>query len=543
MIDILIKNALIYDGTGNAPYEGCVAVEGDTISYAGPSIAGLVAVRTIDAGGMAVTPGFIDVHSHSEFSLFRYPDARSKLLQGVTTEVNGNCGFSAAPINNDARQHMEKEFETYGITDRWEDFGLFNDYLRARRPGINFSTLVGHGNVRASVMGYDNVPASGGDILKMAAHLGSAMANGALGMSTGLIYLPGVFSDTDEIVGIIKASSEPSGGSLNSSCGTLNSSSRLSTGDIVYASHMRSEGDFLLESIGDTLDVGRRTGCRVHLSHLKTAGKHNWHKVAGVLSLIEEAIDEGIRVTCDRYPYIASQTSLDALLPAWVYEGGDEPELLRLKNPDVLARIKSEISDKINSDNYWFGVMVSSVKSEKNKPMEGRSIGELAGKRGVDPFELVIGLLIEESLRVDAIYFSMNEDNLRRILRLDVCMVGSDSAVKGFDGSAGKPHPRGFGTFPRYIGKYVVGEGLMPLRQAIHRITKLSADTFRLAGRGVLAAGARADVVVFDVNRIRDMADFENPYMRPEGIEYVLVNGTVAVDAGSLSTERAGEVL
>lgn len=536
MVDILIKNALIYDGTGNAPYEGCVVIGGDTISYVGPSIAGPVAGRIIDAGGMAVTPGFIDVHSHSEFSLFRYPEAQSKLLQGVTTEVNGNCGFSAAPIINDARGHMEKEFESYGITERWEDFGLFKDYLRVRRPGINFSTLVGHGNLRASVMGYDNIPASVGDIVNMGEHLRSAMANGALGMSTGLIYLPGVFSDTDEIVGIIKASSEP----LN---GSLNSSSRLSATDIVYASHMRSEGDFLLESIGDTIEVGRRTGCRVHLSHLKTAGKHNWHKVAGVLSLIEEAIDEGIRVTCDRYPYIASQTSLDALLPAWVYEGGDEQELLRLKKPEILARIKNEISDKINSDNYWYGVVVSSVRSERNKPMEGRSIGELAGKRGVDPFGLVIGLLIEESLRVDAIYFSMNEDNLRRILKLDVCMVGSDSAVKGFDGSAGKPHPRGFGTFPRYIGKYVVGEGLMPLRQAIHRITKLSADTFRLADRGVLAVGARADVVIFDVDRIRDMADFENPYLRPEGIEYVLVNGTVAVDGGSLSMERAGLVL
>ncbi|MBF0343699.1 MAG: D-aminoacylase [Nitrospirae bacterium] len=521
MIDVLIKDALVYDGTGGEPFVANVGVEGDKIAFVG-DVVDIDAGCVIDANGLAASPGFIDVHGHSEFSLFRYPNADSKLLQGVTTEINGNCGLSAAPILNDAVGHLEREFIGAGIKDRWNYLKEYYASFQKIQPAINFATLVGQGNLRASVLGYENVAAASSDIAKMGLLLRDAVEQGAIGLSSGLIYCPGVYSDNDELVNLIKAAG------IN---------------NLIYATHMRSEGDFLIESIEDTIEIAQRTGIRIHLSHLKTAGSRNWHKIDEVVALIHEACNRGIRLTCDRYPYTASQTSLDTVMPSWVYDGGDELELRRLMDNGQLNRIREELHDKIESGRYWDSVMVSTVKSEKNKPLEGRRIGEIARCKGVEPFSFVTSLLVEERLAVDAIFFSMSEDNLRRILLLDSCMVGSDSSIRGLVGCTGKPHPRGFGAFPRYISKYALKEGLMPLRTAIRKITSLPAETFGIKDRGVLTKGAYADIVLFDRDSIMDCADFENPYNQPEGIMYVLVNGEIAVDSGAVTSKRAGMCL
>ncbi|MBF0487299.1 MAG: D-aminoacylase [Nitrospirae bacterium] len=529
MLDVLIKNALICDGTGGQPYSADIGVSGSKIALIAASI-NLNAELTIEAGGLVAAPGFIDVHSHSEFSLTTHPEADSKLLQGVTTEINGNCGFSAAPIYNDAQQQLEKEFLHHGVQRRWQTFKEYKEVLSEAKPAINFATLTGQGNIRGSVLGYENMEAASGDIEKMAALLRDSVADGSIGLSTGLIYSPGVFSTNDELIGLIR---------------------RSGVAPLIYATHMRSESDALIESIEDTIEVGRQTGIKIHLSHLKTAGKQNWHKIDAVINLIEKAISDGIKVTCDRYPYTASQTSLDTALPAWTYEGGDEAELARLTNPSLLQRIKAETAAFRDNDSYWKGVLVSSVKTEKNRHLEGMSIADAASAASVKPIDFAIGLLIEERLAVDAIFFSMNEDNLRRILSLPICMVGSDSSVRpiaGHNGNAsngqsGKPHPRGFGSFPRYLSKYVLSEGLMSLPEAIRKITGLPAETFGLKDRGVLRENAYADITLFDENTIRDTSEYASPWSAPEGIEYVFVNGHMAAKDGTLTAARVGMVL
>jgi N-acyl-D-amino-acid deacylase len=365
---------------------------------------------------------------------------------------------------------------------------------------------------------------------EMAALLRESIAHGSIGLSSGLIYSPGVFSTNAELIELIRLSGASS---------------------LIYATHMRSEGDTLIESIEDTIEIGRQTGIKIHLSHLKTAGRPNWHKIDAVLAAIERAVKDGIKLTCDRYPYTASQTSLDTALPAWVYEGGDEAELARLSNPAEVKKIKADTAAFREEDSYWKGVLVSSVKTEKNRHLEGKSIAEAAAERGVKPIDFAIALLIEERLQVEAIFFSMNEDNLRRILSLPMCMVGSDSSVRpllgrngnGAAAQTGKPHPRGFGSFPRYLNKYVLSEGLITLPDAIRKITGLPAQTFGLKDRGLIREGAYADITLFNEKTIRDTSEYTAPWSAPVGIEYVFVNGRLAAKAGMPTETRAGMVL
>ncbi|MBF0458813.1 MAG: D-aminoacylase [Nitrospirae bacterium] len=527
MLDVLIKNALIYDGTGRAPYKADIGVLSAKIAVVAEGVNDS-AELTIEAGGLIAAPGFIDVHSHSEFSLTTHPEADSKLLQGVTTEINGNCGFSAAPIYNDAEQQLEKEFLLHKVQKRWHTFREYKEVLSEARPAINFSTLTGQGNIRGSVLGYKNQEAESADLAAMAALLRESVAHGSIGLSTGLIYSPGVFSTNAELVELIKLSG---------------------VSPLIYATHMRSESDALIESIEDTIEIGRQTGIKVHISHLKTAGKQNWHKIDAVVSSIETAVSEGVKVTCDRYPYTASQTSLDTALPSWTYEGGDAAELARLSNHGLLKQIKAETAAFRDNDSYWKGVLVSAVTTEKNRHLEGMSIADAASTKGASPIDFAIDLLVEERLHVDAIFFSMNEDNLRRILSMPVCMVGSDSSarpVAGHNGNgnnSGKPHPRGFGSFPRYLSKYVLSEGLIPLPEAIRKITMLPAQTFGLKDRGVLRENAYADITLFDERTIRDTSEYASPWSAPEGIAYVFVNGRLAAKGGSPTATRAGMVL
>jgi N-acyl-D-amino-acid deacylase len=308
---------------------------------------------------------------------------------------------------------------------------------------------------------------------------------------------------------------------------------------------MRSEGNALVEAVEEVLKIGREAGVKVHISHLKTAGERNWQKADEVLRLLDDAIGSGLRVTCDRYPYTASSTDLDSILPSWAYAGGNDEELRRLMDKSEREKIEREIREQAGTSGYWEKIIVSSVGSEGNRWMEGETIAAISRGLGLDEVESIFRILIEEKLRVGAIFLSMSEENLRKFLSLPYCMIGSDSSARSFDGPtrAGKPHPRGFGTFPRLFNKYVREEGLLSIAGAIHKATLLAAETFGLKGRGLIGEGMCADVVIFNSREISDKATFEDPFQRPEGIIHVLVNGVPAVTEGALTGRFSGRVL
>jgi N-acyl-D-amino-acid deacylase len=519
MFDYLIKGGVVIDGSGRGPVEAHVGLQGDEIVYIGPEER--PAKNCIEAGGLVVTPGFIDTHSHSEFTLLADGRAEGKISQGVTTEVNGNCGLSAAPLYGEAYSHREADCEELGIKERWNSFGEYFGLLREKGTAINFATLCGHGNIRASVMGYKDSPPDEKEMAEMKRLLAEAVREGAKGLSTGLIYPPGVYCRTDELTEL---------------CTVLESRG-------IYASHMRSEGDALLESIEEVIAIGAKAKTRVHVSHIKTSGQRNWGKAQGAIDLMERQRASGIAVTCDRYPYIAASTDLDTVLPVWVYEGGAEEELKRLGDTKTAERIKAEIA--FRDDAYWKGVYISSTLKPQNRWMEGENVFDIALKLGQRPLDALFTVLIDERVRTGAIFFSMNEENLKKFLSLPYAMIGSDSAVRSFSGTTrtGKPHPRGFGSFARFIGKYVRGEGLMGLPEGIRRMTGLPAETFGLHRRGLLKEGFYADIALFDYQKIADTATFKAPYERAEGIAHVFVNGLPVVKEGEFTGLRPGRVL
>ncbi len=521
--DILIRGGLVYDGGLSEPRVLDVAIEGDRITYAGPP-GPAEAASVIDAKGLLVCPGFIDTHAHSDFTIVADNRAEGKIMQGVTTEVNGNCGMSAAPLYNGAFERREEDLRELGITERWHTFREYFELLVKKGTAVNVAMLAGHGNIRGSVVGYDDKAPSPEEMNGMLGLLQESIEEGAIGLSTGLIYPPGIYSQTEELIELCRP---------------------LGERGLIYASHMRSEGTALVEAVNEVLRIGREAGNRVHISHIKTAGQSNWHKADEVISLLTEAVSSGERVTCDRYPYTASSTDLDAVLPSWAYAGGNDQELRRLRDEGERARMVREMKEQGATGAYWSRVIISSVSSEANRWMEGKTISDIAAVFGTDEMDAVFRVLSEERLRVGAIFLSMAEENLGKFLSLPFCMIGSDSSARCFDGPTrrGKPHPRTFGTFPRFFGRYVRDEALMPFVEAIHRTTALAADTFGLKGRGRIAPGMYADIVVFDPGKIADTATFDDPFRRPEGIRYVLVNGKTAVTDGQYRPVLAGRVL
>ncbi|PNX50400.1 MAG: hypothetical protein BV458_13275 [Thermoplasmata archaeon M9B2D] len=523
-IDLLLKNGLVYDGSGDAPFRGNVGIKGDRIVLSGSETAESEVV--IDIDGLCVSPGFVDTHGHSEFNMIAAPECESKVLQGVTTEINGNCGLSAGPLLNDAKIRREADFVEAGIPYRWNSLKEYFVYLNERYPVINYGTLSGQGNIRASVMGYDRREPDSVELEQMRTLLMNDIIEGSLGCSTGLIYPPGVFTETNELVELLKNIG------IN--------------GQLIYATHMRSEGDRLIESIQEAIRVGWEANWNVHISHLKTGGKRNWPKIDEAIETIENSSRKGIRITFDRYPYTASATDLDTVLPSWMYEGGNEAECERLRTSSVRRILVDYLREQYGANDLYRSIMISTVTLEKNHWMEGKTVDEIAHVINRNPEEVILDLLLEEKVRVGAIFETMNEDNLRRFLSHPLCMVGSDSAVRNFKGvtAIGKPHPRAFGTFPRYLGKYIIEEGLLSLEEAIRRITSFAAETFGIVDRGRIRAGFFADLVIFDPMSVRDNATYQEPFMKPDGIHHVIINGKVAVMAGeAVRGIRSGRIL
>lgn len=519
-LDLLIKGGLVFDGTGAAPYPSDIGISQGKIAFVGEVSEG--AEKTLDASGLSVSPGFVDAHGHSEFALLSDPRAEGKALQGVSTEINGNCGLSAAPLKGEALAQRENDLREFDIKERWTDFKEYFGLLERRGPALNFATLAGHGNIRASALGFKNRPPDAKEMQEMKTLLRESASAGAIGMSTGLIYPPGAFSDVRELSELV--------------CGI---------NGLLYATHMRSEGGGLIEAIEETIEIGRRAGIKTHISHLKTSGRENWGKIGKALDIIEAGRAEGIRITCDRYPYTASSTDLDAVLPSWTYEGGAQEELKRLSDPKIREEIKASIQALHPGEEYWRGIQIASVGSEENRWMEGKDILHISEETGKKPIEAVLYILSAERLRASAIFHGMSEENLRIILSKPFVMLGSDSASRSTDGPTrrGRPHPRGFGSFPRFLGRYVREESLMSLSEAIRKITLLPCETFGLALRGKIKAGHFADIAVFDPEGIKDRATYEEPFVRPEGIRHLLVNGVPVVSEGLLTGERPGKVL
>jgi len=539
-IDLLIENSLVFDGTPSEPFKADVGISGDKIIFVNKESedrsqkSGVKADKVIDAKGLSVAPGFIDTHSHSEFTLLADPRAEGKICQGITTEINGNCGLSAAPLYGKALAQREEDFKELGIRERWSTFEEYFHILEKRGVAINFATLVGHGNIRASVKGYTDQGLTKSDINKMKILLSESVSRGAIGLSTGLIYPPGVYSRTEELIELCKVLSQ-----------SYNPPKVGMGGFGIYTTHMRNEGDKLIESIKETIRIGKKAGIRVHISHIKTSGEENWHKIEDAISLMEESRMRGIQLTCDRYPYTASSTDLDVILPSWTYSGGRGEEIKKLRDLSLRKIIANQILKKQDLRNYWKKIYISFVSSKRNKWMEGRSLYDIARAKGKTPIDTFFAILIEEKLKVTAIFSSLHEGNLRKFLSLPYCMIGTDSSARCFSGQTckGKPHPRGFGTFPRFLGKYVRNEGIMRISEGINKITLLPARTFGIHKRGIIRKGAFADIVIFDHEKIIDRATFEAPFLRPEGIYYVLVNGFPVVREGKLTGKKPGRIL
>lgn len=525
-IDYLLKDGYVVDGSGKGagPERADIAFENDRIKAVG-DLADVRADKTISIKGLVACPGFIDTHSHSEFTLLADGRAEGKICQGITTEINGNCGMSAAPLYGPALEQREKDLADLDIKDRWNTFEEYFALLEKKGFSVNFATLAGHGNLRASAAGYSDRQISDAETGRINALLKDAMDAGARGISTGLIYPPGVFSQTDELISLARETAKHKG---------------------IYATHMRSEGDRLVESVEEVIRIADGSGIHAHISHMKASGEKNWNKLNEVFEKIDSAHERGLSLTCDRYPYIAASTDLDAVLPSWAFEGGRKKEIERLKTEQ--ERLAADIikeHPEASSSSFWDTIIVSSVHMDRNKWMEGESISAISGKMNKPPMKCLFNLLIEEDLAVGAIFFSMNEENLRSVLRRTYTVIGTDSSARSFEGitAQGRPHPRGFGSFPRVLGMYVREHKVLTLSEAVYKMTGQAASIFSLEGRGVIREGNFADITVFDPDRVNDTADYKDPFRRPEGIHHVFVNGTPVVLDGEVTGALPGRVL
>jgi len=521
MYDLLITDALLYDGTGAPPVEGSVAIQGDRIAAVGPEVTG-AARRVLKAAGCAAAPGFVDIHSHSDYHLLLAPEAESSLLQGVTLEVGGNCGYAAAPIGGPWQREREETYrEVYGLPLGFSTVAEYFARLTRERIGINFALLMGHNTLRGSILGGANRAPTPEEAERMAALARRGMAEGAVGLSTGLVYAPACFAKPEELTTLATVVREAGG---------------------ILTAHIRSEGDGLLEALEEILGVAEAAAIPLQVSHLKTSGEKNWGKLPDAITLIEGALARGLTVRCDRYPYTAANTGLSACLPSWALEGGRDAQVARLRDPAVRERLTAELATQGKTGAYWDQVMIAEVVTEGNKRFEGLKVNRAAAASGKPPLPFVLDLLVAEKMQVDAIYFTMSEENLRQILAKPYVMIGSDAGTRNFTGplSGGRPHPRGFGTFPRVLGHCVRDLGLFDLATAIRKMTWDPCRMVGLHDRGRLIPGAVADLTLFDPDRVRDEATYEDPYRPPSGIAWVLVNGQVAVEAGALTEVRAG---
>jgi N-acyl-D-amino-acid deacylase len=505
--DVIVRGGTVFDGTGAPGVESDIAITGGRITAIGRRIPGSAAVE-IDARGLAVAPGFIDIHSHADGALFQDPRAESVIRQGVTTIVAGQDGSSRVPGGS----------RSGGAP---ESFTALFTRIDALSSAVNVASMIGLGSVRGFVVGSADRPASVDELRRMTSIVERAVAEGVCGASSGLEYTPGGFATREELIALCRP---------------------LAGRRLPYATHMRNEDDRLLDSIDESIAVARGAGCPLQISHLKTQGPRNWGKLDEVFGRIENASRAGVDVAFDRYPYIAYQTGLTNLFPIWSREGGTAAFLGRVSASDTGARIRDETLAKVALIGGWDNVMITSVSSAEDRSAEGARVGAYAASRGIDPYEMTVGLLRRSNGTVGMVGFAMSEENLDRILAHSRGMVCSDGGGYAIEGPTrtGHPHPRGLGSFPRVLARYVRERKALTLPQAINKMTALPASRLKISDRGRLAVGLAGDVVVFDPATVADRATFAEPFQYPVGIKAVIVNGAVALLDGGRTGAGAG---
>ena len=512
--DVLITNARIVDGTGNPWYRGSVGTRGDRIVYVGPTLPGMTAQRVIDAQDNIVSPGFIDMLGHSEFTILRGPHAVSKITQGITSEITGEV-HSAWPQVALGEQPNPRY--------PWRSLGEYFDYIEKQGIAINIGTYVGTSSVRQAVMGDVTRHPTDAEMRQMGALIDSAMRDGAFGVGTGLIYLPSTFFTTDELIALTKYATPYKGG---------------------YAAHIRNEGNQLPEAVRETIRIAAGAGTWAEIRHLKA---RSLPLMQQAVALIDSARAAGIDITADQYPYIASATGLSAMLNTWVQEGGNDSMIVRLRDPAVRARLKMELGqDSAQGIRTAARTMINDVVADSLKKYEGMLLTDAGKLRGQDAYDAAFDILIADRGRTGAIYFSFNEDALRLAIRQPWVSVGQDAGALSPDSTGvfrDREHPRAFGTFPRILGRYVREDSVITLEFAIRKMTSLAAQRVGLNDRGLLKPGMFADITVFDPATVIDRSTYENPAQISTGINYVFVNGVAVLDGGRVTAALPGRGL
>ncbi len=521
-MNIILRNGRVYDGTGNTWFAADVAISGDRIVRVG-NVSGLNADEEIDVKGLAVAPGFIDIHTHSDNAAFVPELSRGKIMQGVTTEVIGNCGLSAYPVVPQ-RADLLKQYvgSLFGeIEWSWSSLTEFADVSTTLGIVTNLVPLIGHGAVRIAAMGFDNRPPTLAEMATMKQLIAELMEQGAFGLSSGLIYPPGVYCTAEELVELCRVVRDYNG---------------------IYATHMRNESNQVIEAVEEAIAIGRHAHIPVQISHHKAAGKENWGKPKITIPNIKRSREQGVDVDLDVYPYTAGSTLLSATLPPWCHEGGVQEMLRRLRNPEMREKIKHDMEHGIPGwENFakstgWDHVFIASAKN--NKDIEGKNIAHLALKRGQDPVSTLLDTLLEEEGSVTMVIFTMSEDDVRYIMQQPEAMIGSDGIPE-----TGKTHPRYYGTFAKVLGHYTRDEKVLTLEEAIRKMTSFPAKKLGLKDRGPLREGAFADVVVFDPQKVADTATYESPSETAIGFSYVFVNGFPVVRNGEFQLVKKGRFL
>jgi N-acyl-D-amino-acid deacylase len=507
--DTVIRHGTVYDGSGSAGVVADVALQGDRIAAVG-DLSAARGTQEVDATGLAVSPGFVDMLNHSEQSLFADGRSQSTIRQGVTLEVFGES--SMGPFSDQMKHDVVERQSDIKFDVPWTTLGEYLDTLVARGSSSNVASFVSAATVRIHEIGYENRPPTAEELERMRGHVRRAMDEGAMGLTSALIYTPGVFAKTDELVELAKVASQSGG---------------------MYISHMRSEGNRLLEAIDEVLTIARDARIRVEIYHLKAAGRSNWDKLGAAIAKIEAAQKNGVEITADMYTYTAGSTGLDAAMPPWVQEGGYKAWAARLKDPKTRARLRREMTTASDGwENLLLaaggeGTLLVGFKNEGLRSYAGKTLAEVAKLRGTSVPDTAMDLVAEDGSRVQVVYFLMSEDNVERQIRLPWVSFGSDAASMAPEGVFVKTstHPRAYGNFARLLGKYVRDDHVIPLEDAIRKLTSLPAGTLRVKERGRLVAGYFADVVVFDPKTIADRSTYEKPHQYATGVRHVWVNG------------------
>ena len=515
----VIAGGLVVDGSGGAAFRGDVVVEGDRIAdVVAPGAAKDAGASTIDASGCLVTPGFVDAHAHSDAYLVIEPDAPSKVSQGVTTEINGQCGGSVAPRYGEARLSSDWA-AVLGERLTWRSLAEYREVLEAAKPAVNTVQFVGHNTLRSSVVGYCGRHSTADELDRMSRLLEESLDAGGWGLTTGLVYQPGKYSTPQEVVSLAKVAASKGG---------------------YYATHMRSEGDGIIEAIDEVVDLVKATGIRAEISHLKTSGARNWHKIDAVLDKIENAIGAGLLLGSDRYPYCAAGTDLDIVLPDWAQEGAAKAECERLADAATRKRIADEIDA---SGRDWSTVMIGGTWHEDNRRFSGKAISEILSRSSSTPGSLVCDILSKDGCKTGAFFFGMSEGNLAKIYSRPWIVPGSDASLRAPWGPLGAdhPHPRAYGTMPEFYRR-LRGLGFSR-EETVARMSSVPARRFGLRGRGVVEKGAFADIVVWKEDEFKSASTYDSPHRFATGVKCVMVNGTVPYSDGRFTGVRGGRFL